>query len=112
MFSMKNLFLKLAAILLFISPISVFSENNYKNISDIAIPQIFSFGDESAGSSGGKYFDFSYSAPSVVSTPVLPEPRVCAPALAKGDFSAIPDYSFSHLNEVTVKLIDASRSSI
>jgi len=108
---MKNL-LKLTAILLFISPISVFSENNYKNISDIAISQIFSSGDESAGLSGGKSFNFSYSASSVVATPVLPEPRVCAPVLVKGDFSAIPDYSFNHLEEVTVKLIDASRSSI
>ncbi len=62
--------------------------------------------------SGGQSFDFPYPAPFKVSAPVLPEPRVYAPTSAKGDFSAIPDYSFNHLDEVTVKLIDASRSSI
>lgn len=42
----------------------------------------------------------------------LQEPRAFASLPGKGDFSAIPDHSFSYLNELTVKLVDASVSSI
>lgn len=42
----------------------------------------------------------------------VPEVRTPAPVFAKGDFSQIPDYSFAYLNDLTVKMIDASRSSI
>lgn len=41
-----------------------------------------------------------------------PEPRKPAPAVLKGDFTGVPDYSFGYLNDVTVKLIDASRSTV
>lgn len=42
----------------------------------------------------------------------VPEPRKPAPAVQKGDFTGIPDYAFGYLNDVTVKLIDASRSTV
>lgn len=42
----------------------------------------------------------------------IPEPRKPAPAVQKGDFTGIPDYAFGYLNDVTVKLIDASRSAV
>jgi len=41
-----------------------------------------------------------------------PEVRTPSPVYAKGDFTAVPDYSFGYLNDLTVKLIDASVSSV
>ncbi|MCM2268140.1 MAG: phospholipase D-like domain-containing protein [Elusimicrobiales bacterium] len=40
------------------------------------------------------------------------EARTPVPVYKRGDFSHIPDYSFGYLNELTVKLIDASLSSV
>lgn len=51
---------------------------------------------------------------SVVVSPeeaAVPEPRFPAPVYLRGDFSQVPDYAFSGLNDLTVKLIDASLSS-
>ncbi len=52
---------------------------------------------------------FAAAAPADV---CVPEPRIPAPAFEKGDFTAVPDYAFGYLNDVTVKLIEASRSSV
>ncbi|MDA8244818.1 MAG: phospholipase D-like domain-containing protein [Elusimicrobia bacterium] len=44
--------------------------------------------------------------------PAVPEARTPAPVFQKGDFSQIPAFSFAYLNDLTVKLIDASRSTV
>ena len=50
----------------------------------------------------------------VVSPADITVPAVSAPAPvnARGDFNQIPDYAFAYLNDTTVKIIDAARSSV
>lgn len=99
---MKNFSLKfrLAAVLLFILPISVFSGNSRRGSPDNTASVVFS-----AGAAGGRHSDFSRRSP-------VPAPKPSVAASAKGDFSAIPDHAFIYLNELAIKLIDASVSSI
>lgn len=77
----------------------------------LALPPVVSSAgqaaDNSASLSPAAIFQ-SFGAVVLPADITVPQVRTPVPAYARGDFIQIPDYAFAYLNDITVKLIDAS----